>query len=76
MRLKVWLSYIFFIFITIVVATVLSVIITEPSSENVGFRAFYKEPKNQIDAAAGRTDYVIISIDYLGVKSWDVNGIT
>ena len=29
--------------------------------------------KNQIDAAVGRTDYVIISIDYLGVKSWDVN---
>ena len=29
--------------------------------------------KNQIDAAVGRTDYVIISIDYLGVKSWDIN---
>lgn len=29
--------------------------------------------KNQIDAAVGRTDYITISIDFLGVKSWDVD---
>ncbi|MBQ8886695.1 MAG: hypothetical protein IJY61_03245 [Candidatus Gastranaerophilales bacterium] len=49
MRRKVFISSIFFLFITIVVATVLSVIVTEPSSENAGIRAFYKEPQNQID---------------------------
>ena len=49
MKLKVWISYIFFIFITIVVATILSVVITEHSSENVGIGAFYDENPNSID---------------------------
>ena len=52
MKLKVWLSYIFFVIITIVVAALLSrtVILTEPVPENVGIRAFYEEQQNNIDA--------------------------
>ena len=49
MKLKVWASYIFFIFTIIVVATVLSEKTVVLTAENAGIRAFYKE-QQQIDA--------------------------